>query len=155
MLDRVVDFWRSCENRCLSYEVTKSFSFQLRQTDQGIVVLRTKDAMSDEHWLPMGRTPDDVSFASPLLRAGSLVVPFHFVVPNGLPVKQLAGKVQQDTARLNRIRSARYPGEVAGDAKQWWDQFLKAETQRLNTTCHTAKKSGRSSAQSSFIKASW
>ena len=66
-LDTVVDFWSVISTRCIRYQLSKSYSFQIRKNTKGQVVHRTKDAMHGEVWFPIGFSADDLQFAQPLL----------------------------------------------------------------------------------------
>jgi hypothetical protein len=95
--------------------------------------------MDAKVWLPTGLDPDDNSFAPPLLRVAEpvcLKLPFQFVVPGVLPIKQLRAAVAAISPRLALRRSAtRFPSEVPGAAPSWWQEYLDREEVRIRNAC--------------------
>ena len=134
-VETVVDFWRFIEPRSIEHQLSQKYSFEIQKNEVGLVVFRYKNA---ELWFPIGRTPNDLQFARPLL--GSIEcqkeLKFSFVVPGVLPVSSLRSAINAQQDRISLLRSPlHFPEERVGDAYRWWTSFLNEQEQRANDMC--------------------
>ena len=134
-LRSVVDAWWSVRDRWITTNtsLTDSYSFEISLNAAGRPVLRTKDCMHTEAWLPLG----GIEFAPPLLVAPATVYsPFSFVVPGVLDVQSLRSCISLNEQRLHTQRSVTlFPDEELGAAFQWWISFLREEEARSANMC--------------------
>ena len=94
----MVDYWSTVSGRWLKTSLKGSFSFEMVLYN-GRAVMRTKDSMSGDTWLPMG----GVKFARPLLREPEREVlaakaALCYVVPGVLPTASLRKSIDDLTA---------------------------------------------------------
>ena len=136
-VNEVVDFWSAVSDRCITYSLSKCYSFQIKLNETGQVVHRTKDSMHGDTWFPVGRHAEDLQFAQPLLctRTSAWTGKLSFVVPNVIDVQGLRSSCQSYSRRLHLQRSARFPDEVAGAAMAWWTNFLQVEEKKIANMC--------------------
>ena len=106
---------------------------------EGKVVMRTKDAMSHESWLPLG----GLQFAIPIFKPRVLTSSpraFSFVVAGIHPLVALRSCIEGQQERVCLVRSAStYPLEQPGAAYQWWLDFLNAEQARADARCSNCR----------------
>ena len=119
----VVDLWSTLEPRAIAYQLSKWYSFELRKrsSDQQVAI-RYKVNLSDDRWLPLRLSDNDLTYCSPMFDTTAVWQPsFTFVVPNVLPVAALRPGIVQFEKRLARQRSrVHFPDEVEGAALEGW-----------------------------------
>jgi hypothetical protein len=136
----VVDYWSTVSGRWLKTSLKGSFSFEMVLYN-GRAVMRTKDSMSGDTWLPMG----GVKFARPLLREPEREVlaakaALCYVVPGVLPTASLRKSIDDLKPRLMTQRAIiTYPNETTGAAYKWWCDFIAEEEARQERMCASCK----------------
>lgn len=105
-----VNYWATISARWIkSITLSRSYAFELVM-HEGKVVMRTKDAMSHESWLPLG----GLQFAIPIFKPRVLTSSpraFSFVVARIHPLVALRSCIEGQQERLCLVRSAStYPG---------------------------------------------
>ena len=138
-LRSVVNYWAVRADRWnKKITLMGSYSFELTLRG-GRPVMRTKDEMSQEEWLPLG----GVKYATPMLTPrvpSATPTAFSFVIAAVHPVDSLRSHIESDEARLRLVRSAvSFPHEVAGVAWAWWQEFLAAEQARAEAMCSSCR----------------
>jgi hypothetical protein len=139
-LRSVVNYWAARASRWIpAVALSQCYSFELTLRDAR-PVMRTKDEMSQEEWLPLG----GLQFAKPVLgpRVQSVApTAFSFVVAAVHPVDSLRTHVASDEPRLRLQRSAvRFPEEAPGAAYEWWLNFLSEEEARAEAMCPVCRE---------------
>jgi hypothetical protein len=137
-LRSVVNYWAARASRW-NKAITLKDSYSFESTlFGGRPVLRSKDEMRQEHWLPLG----GVRFATPMLTPrvpAATPTAFSFVVAAVHPVS-LRGQIDSDEDRLRLLSSAvGFPLEVAGAAWAGWQDFLAAEEARAKAMCSSCR----------------
>ena len=137
----VVSYWQTIAARWnTSISLSRSFSFELSLRG-GRSVLRTKDAMAHEEWLPMG----GLQFATPVLLPkvpAAEPINLLFVVPAVHPVNTLRAVIEADEQRLRLQRSTvKFALEPEGACYEWWLCFLDTESTRAEAMCPVCRTS--------------
>ena len=138
-LRSVVNYWAARASRWNKAITLKdSYSFEITLRD-GRPVMRTKDEMRQDTWLPLG----GVKYATPMLTPrvpSATPTVFSFVVAAVHPVDSLRSQIELDEVRMRLRRSeVSFPLEVAGAAFEWWLSFLIAEKARIEAMCASCR----------------
>ena len=130
MVRSVVDYWSSKNS------LKGIYSFEITLYN-GYVVMRTKDSMSSENWLPVG----GLRYARPLLSMPDARNPtLYYVVPGVLSVASMRSSIDGLRSRLSTQRSIiKYPAEKAGAAYSWCCTFLSDEEKRQERMCKSCR----------------